>query len=106
MSLSVKKCDTSLSFLASSTLAGDSITSDADYGSTDNLNWVIRSGQAQYIEYYAVLGTQTAGPDGHSDLLNLYDIMWGTTLGGAWDNAWRWGLTTFKTSPIFLQTPL
>ncbi len=96
--------------VSSSTLIGTTISSNADYGDSNNTTWVIRSGTTKYLELATVLAQNGAGTLGHSDYAKIKQINWGPTVAAAEQgtdnttaNAQTWGLTNFKTSPIFLQ---
>jgi len=65
-------------------------------------SWLVPAGETKWFEVTAVLdGTSTAG------FTNLYlvNFKWGTTEATAATpaNTWTWGLTSFKTSDIYLQ---
>jgi len=99
----------SIGMPGSVTLAGDIITSNADYGNTENNSWVIRSGATKYIEYVGVLAhAASAGAVGFSDYMLISELNWGTTVTTALTpaNDQTWGLTDLKTGPIFLQAQL
>lgn len=95
---------------ASTTLIGETITSNADVdGTASDDPWIIRSGDTKYLEWSGTIDNDVANIGGETSVYAfIQDINWGTSggLAGA-DEMWttedgQIHLADFKTSSIFL----
>ena len=100
---------TAATHVASITLTQD-YNSSADYGSSANDTYVVRSGQTETFTLTTnITGCGATTPDeAHFNGVNLGWIKWGTTAADTYTatavkNTWTWGLTDFKTPTINLN---